>query len=1061
VTDGWLKITPAEIEVAISGNTGTVTYSGNTEQVNGFDYTVSGSDAQKSNVTVALGSGKTAHAEGKDVKTADDGKYMMGLKPDGSDFTVTADANYTVKSVTVTDGWLKITPISSKVTVTITENSDEATYDGENHTISGYKSMVADNPLYVVADSVNETKTDDWTVTEKDAGTYDMGIVAADFANKNTNFTNVEFKVVDGQLQIGKRTVTLTSADGRKIYDGKALTKNAQTDVKVSGDGFVNDEGATYDITGSQTLVGSSDNVFTYELNAGTLAGNYEIKTVFGTLTVTDGTGDDEEDVPDELVVTKDDGSDEAYKLGDTVVWTVTVKNIYNEVKSLTVTEAEGMEIEDEVPQTLDAGQQITITVKHVVTAADVAAKSIKNEVTVQIGDLEKKGEDTVATDPIAIEITANSASKVYDGKALTDSGYKLTSGTLNTGNTIESVTVEGSQMLVGESKNVASSAKIVDAKGNDVTAGYAISYVEGKLTVTPVTDKVTVTITGNSGNATYDGTEKTVEGYTVSIDNALYTEADFTFSGTAAVKGTNAGNYDMALKADDFANISRNFTNVAFVIVDGKLEITAAVVTVKVEGKTKTYDNNPETDPELTAEVTGTVDGETISMTLIREPGQNAGEYAITVDEGSNPNYKLVIEPGTFMITPAAVTVKADNKTKVYDNNPETDPELTAAVTGTVAGDTISYTLGRTPGQNAGEYPITVTPGSNPNYKVTVEAGTFTITPAAVTVKVTGNTGTAVYNGTEQTVGGYTIETSNEMYTENDFGFNGSAIAAGTLAGTYPMVLDGGEFINRNPNFTVTFEMDTAESGLVIEPAELIITAGSAEKEFDGTELTEDSYTAEDLADEDVIESVTITGTQTEAGESDNIPSDAVIRNAAGEDVTESYLITYVNGTLTVTAPVQYRLTVRYWMDRIGGGEAAETFTALYHAGTEYNVTSPLMAGYNVSIERASGIITEDTTLDVVYTVNAYVLTINYVYANGTEAAPTYRVTLPFNAEYAVDSPAIGGYLRSLNRVNGRMPAQNVTYNVTYLLDGVIIDDYDTPLGLPSLSMATGESYE
>ena len=118
-------------------------------------------------------------------------------------------------------------------------------------------------------------------------------------------------------------------------------------------------------------------------------------------------------------------------------------------------------------------------------------------------------------------------------------------------------------------------------------------------------------------------------------------------------------------------------------------------------------------------------------------------------------------------------------------------------------------------------------------------------------------------------------------------------------------------------------------------------------------------------------------------------------------------------------------------------------------------------MAGYNVSIERASGIITEDTTLDVVYTVNAYVLTINYVYANGTEAAPTYRVTLPFNAEYAVDSPAIGGYLRSLNRVNGRMPAQNVTYNVTYLLDGVIIDDYDTPLGLPSLNMATGESYE
>ncbi|MBR6787796.1 MAG: InlB B-repeat-containing protein, partial [Clostridia bacterium] len=118
----------------------------------------------------------------------------------------------------------------------------------------------------------------------------------------------------------------------------------------------------------------------------------------------------------------------------------------------------------------------------------------------------------------------------------------------------------------------VVSDAKIVDAGNNDVTNGYKISYVPGDVTITPV-DKVTVTITENSGSEKYDGTEKTITGYTVSIDNELYTEADFTFSGNATVKGTDAGSYPMELKASDFTNNSKNFKNVEFVIVDGTLE--------------------------------------------------------------------------------------------------------------------------------------------------------------------------------------------------------------------------------------------------------------------------------------------------------------------------------------------------------------------------------------------------------------------------------------------------------------------------------------------------------
>ena len=87
-----------------------------------------------------------------------------------------------------------------------------------------------------------------------------------------------------GTFTINKREVTLTSAPDSKTYDGMALTNDQ---ITVSGDGFAEGEGATYNVTGSQTEVGSSKNTFTYTLNENTKADNYTIAQVEGTLTVT------------------------------------------------------------------------------------------------------------------------------------------------------------------------------------------------------------------------------------------------------------------------------------------------------------------------------------------------------------------------------------------------------------------------------------------------------------------------------------------------------------------------------------------------------------------------------------------------------------------------------------------------------------------------------------------------------------------------------------------------------------------------------------------------------
>ena len=485
---GTLTITPNtdKVTVTITGNHESKVYNAAEQSVTGYT-----TDVGEKTITVEL---KT---EGKDTaKGTNVGHYVMGLTKD--DFTVTSD-NYSNIEVVVVDGYLDITPNTDKVTVTITENNGSEKYDGSEKTVTGYTVSI-DNELYTEADF--EFKGDA-TVKGTDAGTYNMELKPEDFANTSNNFSNVEFVIVDGTLEIAKRTVTLTSAADKKVYDGTALTND---EVTVGGDGFATGEGAAYDVTGTQTLVGSSANTFTYTLNEGTKAANYDITTTEGKLTVTDGTDPEEPDVPDNKVVTKDDGEDnnKKYHVGETIEWTIWVKNIYDAEKTLTVTETEGMTITSKVPEKLAAGEEITITVQHVVTVADVEAGKITNTVTVKLGELEKHGDDTVTTEKIKITVTAASQTKPYDGTALTNGTFTVTPADpevpVADGHTVRA-TVTGSQTEVGSSANVISDYKVtqavpeLDEEGNptgktvdvDVSAAYEITTVNGTLTVTTV----------------------------------------------------------------------------------------------------------------------------------------------------------------------------------------------------------------------------------------------------------------------------------------------------------------------------------------------------------------------------------------------------------------------------------------------------------------------------------------------------------------------------------------------------------------------------------------------
>ena len=144
-----------------------------------------------------------------------------------------------------------------------------------------------------------------------------------------------------------------------------------------------------------------------------------------------------------------------------------------------------------------------------------------------------------------------------------------------------------------------------------------------------------------------------------MAISNPLYTASDFTFSGTAEAKGTNADTYEMGLTADQFENTNENFETVRFVVTDGSLTVSPRSVKLTSEGGSKPYDGTALTKPVVTVDGDGFVEGE---VTDIRATGSvtyvSEGEVTNTIEytEGEKfqaSNYSIEKNEGKLSITP------------------------------------------------------------------------------------------------------------------------------------------------------------------------------------------------------------------------------------------------------------------------------------------------------------------------------------------------------------------------------------------------------------------------
>lgn len=464
-----------------------------------------------------------------------------------------------------------------------------------------------------------------------------------------------------------------------------------------------------------------------------------------------------------------------------------------------------------------------------------------------------------------------------------------------------------------------------------DTTAKYIVANtVKGTLTITPI-DTVVVTIKGNTDTKVYNGAEQSVTGYTVKISDPKYTEADFKFTGDPKASRTDVGTTPMGLTANSFVNNNSNFKNVTFVVEeDGSLTITKRPLTIEGQSSEPiTYDGQTHSFmkwwPVTPTDNTGLVSGHEVSGISYLLTGKDAGSYTgeftgdakiMSGEENVTENYSIEYTLGKMKIVPAErIAVKIiGNHEEVWYNGQE---QSVSGFTFDVADNTVTvelkdghYAIAK--GTNVKTYYMGLKSDdftiNHKNYKeVSAEIvdGYLTIkrhyTPNPpitdkITVEITGNSDSVVYDGAEHSVKDYTVKISDSRYTEKDFTFSGKALASGINVGAYEMGLKADQFKNTNARFTNVEFIIKADGVLTITQRPLTITAGSAEGI---APVTCDKYTVEGLATGDKVDSVKITGIQSEPGESPNVASDAVIKNAKGEDVTANYKITYVNGVL------------------------------------------------------------------------------------------------------------------------------------------------------------------
>ena len=553
---------------------------------------------------------------------------------------------------------------------------------------------------------------------------------------------------------------------------------------------------------------------------------------------------------------------------------------------------------------------------------------------------------------------------------------------------------VTGSQKDVGESKNTFS----YTLKSGTLSSNYIIKIEEGTLKVTPVTDKVTVTIKGHKDSTTYDGKEHTVSGYEVTTSNDLYSEANFTFSGKAKATGIEVGTYTMKLASTQFSNTSKNFTNVEFVVEDGKLEITPKSINpedektgIKVTKPDDTMYNGEEQKNKPTVEdtKTGATLVENVDYTLSYTAAVDAGTVEVTIT--GKGNYTGTAKT-SYEITKRDVLLTSATDSKVYDKKPLMNGKVTESGSGFVKEEGATYNVtGSQTKKGSSKNEFTYELKSNTkasNYTIEVVYGDLTVTAenGEVVVVITGHKKSFEYDGNEKSVKGYDVSiTKGSTYEVSDFTFNGNDEVKGTEANTYPMGLKVSDFTNNNDNYNKV-KFVVTDGSLTISPKSITP---------DGPKTPEDKKTG--ITATDPVDSIY-------DGKA-HVNALAVKDTKTGKDLVENkdYTLTYSDdvtnvGTVTVTVKgignytgeftKTYKITPREYTVTTDSANKTYDGTALTACGH----VNGLVEGETVSF-KTTGSQTNEGTSDNTYELKFEGTAVETNYKHGKDSIGTLTV--------------------------------------------------------------------
>ena len=855
---GTLKVTPVsdEVTVTIKGNTATKTYDGTEKTVRDYGFGAS-NDLYGTGDFVFTGA---AVAKGTNV-----GTYKMGL--DKGQFSNTS-ANFSNVTFVVEDGWLKIEggQIDANA-ITWTTQDVQKVYDG--NPLSAFAAHATDkhgNELNVEYSIDGET----WTFDPAEISLTHSGSQKVLLRATGSNYAAGQYATSSENIMINKRPVTLTSASANKVYDGKPLTNGTVTSTPLGVDvGFLDGEGVTCNVTGSQTNVGESANEFTYTFNEGTSKSDYLVTYEFGKLIVTQDNTEVVVTITEHSGAFEYDGTEKTVSGYDFSVSNELYKNTDfeftgNDSVSATNVGTYDMELKSEDFKNTN-GNFSKVTFVVVDGQLTITPKSVDPEAGkgMSVGKLP--------------HITYNGKSQkqkpeVKDGNTL------LTEGTDYTLSYSEDTT------------NVGTVTVTVEGKGN-----YA-----GEAEVTYEILKRQVTLESASASKVYDGTPLTKPEVTVGGDGFVEGEV----SGLKAI-GTVTNVADGEVDNEIVWDWAEGFG-------EGNYDIT------KTEGKLSIEPQS--VDPDNPESYTGIKVGELSDLLYkgkdqFQEPtvtdakgnllvkdrdytlafdgdAKNVTEAGVSVTVSGIGNYKGDFSR-SYKILPREVTVKSASASKAYDGTPlfSHDVVVTSAA-GFVEDDVASMTapnsiteVGSLTNEIAIEWSNDVAAG---NYVVSKEEGVLEVTPKSVTAE------------------GFSVEGL------NDVTYNGLAQQQ------EPTVKDGDKTLTKDKDYTLSFTEDVTNVGTVrvavtgkgnytgsadvayqILPAKLIVTTPSDSMVYNGKPLTAEGSIEGFVNNETAV--FETTGSQTEVGESEN--AYAIYWSDEGTTAKRSnYTVEEHIGTLTVT---------------------------------------------------------------------------------------------------------------------------------------------------------------